>query len=304
MAVFARFVLLCSLFVGLSSCSRLPADRQPASDPYAGGEASSVRFPWPEGKRAAVCLTFDDARPSQVDVGVPILNGCGLRATFYVSPSRVPERLDAWKAAVAAGHEIGNHSLLHPCTGNFSWSRGKALEDYTLDQMATELDKANAEIRRLLGVRPVTFAYPCGQKFVGRGVDARSYVPVVAERFIAGRGWRDEGTNAPAFCDPAQLMGVEFDGLTFEQLKVLVDEAAEQGAWLVLAGHEIGEGGRQTTRADTLRAFCEYARDPKNGLWVDTVANITRYVLRRRSDSDAGSGIRVASRSRHAKSGQ
>jgi hypothetical protein len=108
-------------------------------------------------------------------------------------------------------------------------------------------------------------------------------VPIVDQRFLAGRGWRDEGANDPVFCDPAQLMTVEFDGLTFEQLKVLVDETAKNGFWLVLCGHDIGPGGRQTTRVDTLRAFCEYARDPANGLWVDTVANVARYVRDQRA---------------------
>ena len=279
MTTFARTASLCVLLLCLSSCSRPAAERTSGSDPYAGGKVPSARFPWPDGKRAAVCLTFDDARPSQVDVGVPILNEHGIRATFYVSTSRVPERLAAWKDAIAAGHEIGNHSMRHPCTGNFSWSREKALEDYTLAQMAAELDQAGAEIKRLLGVHAVTYAYPCGQKFVGRGKEVRSYVPLVAERFLAGRGWRDEGPNDPAYCDPAQLMTVELDGLTFEQLKTLVDAAAEKGFWLVLCGHEIGPEGRQTTRVDTLRAFCEYAGDPRNGFWVDTVANVTRYVL-------------------------
>lgn len=260
--------------------------RAGARDQGAGDKMPAGRFPWPEGKRVAVSLTFDDARPSQVDVGVPLFNEYGVRATFYVTPSSVPQRLDAWKAAIAAGHEIGNHTIRHPCTGNFTWSREKALEDYTLVQMAAELDRANAEIHRLLGVHAVTFAYPCGQKFVGRGENAHCYVPVVAERFLAGRGWRDESTNDPAFCDPAQLMCLEFDGLTFEQLKVLVDSAAQKGFWLVLGGHEIGAGGHQTTRTDTLRAFCEYAKDPQNGLWVDTVANVTRYVLERRDDSN------------------
>lgn len=283
MSTLSRLGLFCLLLVVLSSCHRLPADRSPQADPYAGKSVSSTRFPWPEGKRAAVSLTFDDARPSQVDAGVPILNEYGLRATFYVSPQRVPERLDAWKLAAAAGHEIGNHSIRHPCTGNFPWSRDKALEEYTPAQMGRELDQANVEIEKLLGIRAVTFAYPCGQKFVGRGKNARSYVPVVAERFAAGRGWRDESLNDPAFCDPAQLMAMEFDGLTFEQLKTLVDTAVEQGGWLVLAGHEIAAQGRQTTRVDTLKAFCEYACDPQNGLWVDTVANVAAYISEYRS---------------------
>ncbi|MBN2131348.1 MAG: polysaccharide deacetylase family protein [Sedimentisphaerales bacterium] len=267
----------------IASCHRShqEQDRPAGSGSASSGVASTNGFVWPPGKRAAVSLTFDDARLSQADVGIGLLDSYDVKATFYVSSSNVGKRLGAWQAAAAAGHEIGNHSMRHPCTGNFPWAREKALEDYTLEEMADELDRASAEIVAMVGVRPVTFAYPCGQKFVGRGENVRSYVPLVAARFLAGRGWRDEGANDPAFCDPAQLMAMELDGLTFEQLKALIEAARAKGFWLVLCGHEIGAGGRQTTRADTLRAFCEYARDPNNGLWVDTVANVARYVAER-----------------------
>jgi len=277
-------VSLCAFALSLSSCSRFRAaeDSTRLSSPKESDKVALSTFAWPEGKRAAVSLTFDDARTSQLDVGMPLLNAYGVKATFYVSIAPVEKRLAEWKAVPAAGHEIGNHSIRHACTGNYFGWQGRALEDYTLTQMAAELDRASAEIEKLLDVRPVTFAYPCGQKFVGRGRNVKSYVPLVAQRFLAGRGWRDEGANDPALCDPAQLMTMELDGLTFDQLKVLVDQAAQKGQWLVLCGHEIGEGGRQTVRIDTLRAFCEYAQDPKNGLWVDTVANIGRYVIKER----------------------
>lgn len=282
------------VLVALSSCSHvaLPGHPPEVAHELPQPPLSPMRFDWPQGKQVGVSLSFDDARASQVDVGAPLLDSYGVKATFYVSVVPLRQRLSDWKAAVGAGHEIGNHSLRHACTGNFPFSREKALEDCTLEQMAAELDQANAEIEKLLGVRPVTFAYPCGQKFVGRGVGVKSYVPVVASRFLAGRGWRDEMANDPAFCDPAQLLGIDFDGLTWEQLKALIDQAKEKGSWLVLGGHDIGDGGRQTTRVDTLRAFCEYARDPKNGVWVDTVANVGRYVV----------GHRVVAGQGHAKS--
>jgi peptidoglycan/xylan/chitin deacetylase (PgdA/CDA1 family) len=280
-------------FLLMSSCSSTGqvASPLPPSNPYADKEVPVAPFLWPEGKRAAVSLTFDDARPSQLDAGVPLLDQHGIKATFYVSTGRAAERVADWKAAAASGHEIGNHSLRHPCTGNFGWARDKALEEYTLSDIAAELDEANAEIERLLGVQAVTFAYPCGQKYVGRGQATRSYVPLVAERFRAGRGWRDEGANDPAFCDPAQLLAMELDGLDFEQVRALIEEAREKGAWLVLAGHEIGSQGRQTTRIDTLRAFCGYAHDPRNELWVDTVQNVARYVVDRRRTTQAVTGV-------------
>jgi len=276
----ARLALLLAAGLALvSGCGR-EAGKSAAvgADPYAVTAERTGAFAWPEGKRGAVSLTFDDARLSQADVGLPLLDRYGVKATFYVSPGRLEDRLPVWKQAVANGHEIGNHSLRHPCTGNFPFAREKALEDYNLSQMKHELEEANDVIESALGVRPATFAYPCGQKFVGRGRRLKSYVPVVAEMFQAGRGWMDEGANDPAFCDPAQLLGMELDGLDFEQARKLIDTATENGMWLVFAGHEIGDGGRQTVRVDTLRAICEYARDPENGIWIDTVENIGRYV--------------------------
>jgi len=239
-------------------------------------------FRWPPGKRAAVSLTFDDARPSQVDRGLAVLGTHGARATFYVSPRRVEERLDGWRRAVAAGHEIGNHTMTHPCSGNFAFSRCNALEDYTLERMERELLDASDAVRRLLGVRPETFAYPCGQTFVGRGEAVRSYVPLVARHFLAGRAAFSETHNDPTFCDLAQTTGVEADGRSFEELRAAMDRAAEEGGWLILFGHEVGDGGRQTTRTDSLDDLCRYATAPASGLWLDTVAAVARHVAEAR----------------------
>jgi peptidoglycan-N-acetylglucosamine deacetylase len=281
--------------MGLSSCSHVALPGKPAEVTREAPQQplGPLQFEWPQDKQVGVSLSFDDARASQVDAGTPLLDSYGVKATFYVSVAPLRGRLDDWKAAIAAGHEIGNHSMRHSCTGNFPFAREKALEDCTLEQMTAELDQASDEVETLLGVRPVTFAYPCGQKFVGRGVGVKSYVPVVASRFLAGRGWRDEMPNDPAFCDLAQLLGIDLDGLTWEQLKALIEQAKERHCWLVLGGHDIGEGGRQTTRIDTLRAFCEYAQDPNNGVWADTVVNIGRYVAAHRPAPGPGRADRT-----------
>jgi hypothetical protein len=81
-----------------------------------------------------------------------------------------------------------------------------ALEDYTMSKMEHEMDEANAETQRLLGVKPTTFAYPCGQKFIGRGTGTQSYVRLAARKFRVGRGFRDEAANNPVFCDLAQVL--------------------------------------------------------------------------------------------------
>lgn len=231
----------------------------------------------------ALSLSFDDGRESQVTQGLPVFARHGARVTLYVVPSAVERALEGWKRAAAAGHEIGNHSLTHSCSGNFAFSRQKALEDKTVDAMRQELIEANRRISTLLGVPPPrTFAYPCGQTFVGRGRTTASYVPVVADLFLAGRGWLDEAANDPVHVDLAQTFGVEMDGKDFAQIRPLLDEARRTGAWLVLAGHDIGADGRQTTRIAMLDELLAHARQPANGIWLATVAEAAAHIASRR----------------------
>jgi len=242
-------------------------------------------FKWPQGKRVAVSLSFDDARLSQVDTGLPLFDAHGIKATFYVSPKNVEKRLDGWKRAVEHGHEIGSHAFSHACTGNYHLASAVMLEDFNLAGMARDLDESNAAIKRMLGVVPATFAYPCGQKFVGRGLEARSYIPLVAERYLAGRGYLDEAPNDPKLFDLAQSMGIGADDLSAAEMLALVERAAKRGGWLILAGHEIGKKGYQITDVAALEALFRYAKDPANGVWLDTVEAVARYVKKSRAAS-------------------
>jgi peptidoglycan/xylan/chitin deacetylase (PgdA/CDA1 family) len=259
-----RFFFAC--VAAIAFCTTVVA-QQPAST-----------FKWPEDKQVAISLTFDDARSSQVDTGIKLLDNYGIKATFFVVPAHVEERLDGWKKAVANGHEIGNHTMLHPCTGNFLWSRKNALENYTLDDMRKELLECNKRIKELLGVTPEVFAYPCGQKFVGRDTGTKSYVPLIAKMFILGRGWRDESMVDPLFCDLAQVSGIEMDGKNFDEILPLIEEAKKTGQWLILAGHEMGEAGIQTTRLSMLKQLIEYAQDPSNKIWIAPAGTVAKYI--------------------------
>jgi peptidoglycan-N-acetylglucosamine deacetylase len=237
----------------------------------------SASFAWPNGARVALSMTFDDARRSQVHRALPILDAHGVHGTFFVSFGAFETEIDAWHRAVARGHEIGNHTVTHPCSANFWFIRTNALENYTLAQMEGELLEANDRIEQLVGVHPRTFAYPCGQKYVGRGADTQSYVPLVAKHFLAGRGFRDESPNNPMQCDPAQLCGIDSDRKTFDQLRQWIEQAAAYAGWVVFASHEVGAPAHQTLDADVLEQLCRYAANPANGVWCDTVAAVESY---------------------------
>jgi peptidoglycan-N-acetylglucosamine deacetylase len=240
--------------------------------------AAAMAAPWPDGKRGAVSLTFDDARPSQLDPGMALLERGKARATFYVSPHRVRERTADWRAVVKAGHEIGNHTKTHPCTGNYAFSRKNALENLDLPHMERDLDDATKEIQDLLGISPASFAYPCGQTYVGRGEQLISYIPLVAKRFLSGRGYLNEAANDPSICDLAYLMGTGYDQVPFADVKRLMDVAAREGRWLILVGHDMGERKFQSVEAEILLETCRYANDPANGLWLATVEEVARRV--------------------------
>lgn len=248
--------------------------------------AQAPLIAWPGGAKMALSLSFDDGRESQVTQGLPVFARHGAKVTLYVVPSAVERRLDGWKQAAAAGHEIGSHSLTHSCSGNFPFARQKALEEHSIPRMREELVESNRRITALLGVTPRTFAYPCGQTFVGRGRATQSYVPLIAELYLAGRGWLDESANDPAFVDLAQTLGVEMDGKDFTQVRPLLDDAASRGAWLVLAGHDIGVDGRQTTRIAMLDELLAYVKQPASGIWLATVADAADHIARTRPSAD------------------
>lgn len=242
-------------------------------------------FIWPNNKRFALSLTFDDGRTSQVDNGLEIFKRTGAKATFYLMPTMIPERLSQWQTMVKMGQEIGNHSIHHPCTGNFNWvlERGNALELYSLKDIRDELNQASKDIERQLKVQVRSFAYPCGHTYIGRGSQVTSYIGVVNELFASGRTWNDETSNNPRFLDYPLLTGIPMDAKSFEQLLPILEKAKKEGRWLILAGHDIGTDiDGYSTRIDTLEKLIAYGQDPANNAWFDTVGHITDHIKKTR----------------------
>src|SRR5437763_15914046 len=86
-------------------------------DPYGirrARSASRTGFAWPGGVRAALSISFDDARPSQIRCGVPLMERLAVTSTFFVLPGAVAADQRGWAAAVEHGHAIGTHTVLHP----------------------------------------------------------------------------------------------------------------------------------------------------------------------------------------------
>ena len=272
-SVFITYPVNTKEIIGLAHAKKVSV----SADAYQG-------FIYPNQAQNAISLSFDDARFSQIDVGLPLLNKLGVKATFYVVPNAVEERLSGWQQAVKSGHEIANHTANHVCSGNFEWLRqkGLGLEQLDLAWLAEDMAIGNRYIEDKLGVTATGFAYPCGHTFVGQGTQTQSYVPLVAQKFTVGRTWNDETGNNPNYVDMAQVAAVRMDGMSFEQLKEQIEFMRVNNSWIVLAGHEVGKGDWYTVDAKVLEQLIGYLNDPKNGFWLDTVANVADYIEQKR----------------------
>ncbi len=239
-----------------------------------GGQAAAGA-PWPGGCCGAVSLTFDDGLASQWRLAVPLLEAHGLRGTFYLNPSGTQwaERLAPWREVAAHGHELGNHTCGHPCARGFQSSPGaRGLEDMTLEELSADIDLAEQRLAALSGTGGRSFAYPCYQDHVGEGVGRRSYVPLIAQRFVAGRG-RGEVANHPATADLHALWSFPVERCSGAALVGLAERAARQGRWAILTFHGVDEGHLPVAQVD-LRELCEHLRARQSDIWTAPVAEV------------------------------
>ncbi|GMV80739.1 MAG: hypothetical protein AMXMBFR7_19230 [Planctomycetota bacterium] len=242
-------------------------------------------YAWPNGREAAISLTFDDGTKSQLERAIPYMNKLGLRGSFYLNPKdgEWEERLQPWRAVAAAGHEIGNHTCSHPCSRAL-WGQDHGLESMTLAELEADILKAEERLRKIIPEQTErTFCYPCYYHHVGSGLTRQSYVPLIAKHFVAGRG----GTCnlgfavAPQACDLAYLEGHPAERLAGYEMIGLCERAAARGHWLLLVFHGIQDGGLAVADGD-FRELCDHLKRHENRFWTDTTLNVAKHVKTQR----------------------
>lgn len=246
-------------------------------------------FSWPDGCEGAVSLTFDDAMRSQLDLAVPMLQEAGLRGTFYVNPRGEDwrERLAPWREVARAGHEVGNHTVNHPCSRNFGFAREQVLETMSLDGIEWEIREGRRRLLELIPDQPeMTFCYPCYQDFIGEGALRQSYVPLVARYHPAGRG-RGEAPNHPLWQDLHTLGSCSAERMSGPEMVGYAERAATQGRWTILTFHGIQQGNLSVNEGDFKELVTHLARH-RTRLWTAPVLEIATY-LRQARNSDVHS---------------
>ena len=246
---------------------------------------------WPNGRRGAVSLTFDDGNASQLKHAIPIMDARDLRGTFYLSirTDDHMKRLEPWVEVAARGHEIGNHTKSHTCSRNFSNDpAAKGLERSTLEDVEQDILTAEAALReRFPSTTERSFAYPCYQHWVGEGVNRQSYVPIVAKHFVAGRGIGEHMFfNSPMTQDLAYLNCQPCERVSAPEMIGLVELAATRGHWCIFAFHGI-EGGRLGTSEFDFTLLCDHLAAHRDRIWTAPAVEAAKHVIETRKAIDA-----------------
>jgi peptidoglycan/xylan/chitin deacetylase (PgdA/CDA1 family) len=192
---------------------------------------------WPGRARAAVSLTYDDGLDSQLDNAVPALDARELRATFFLTEENMEARLSDWQAVAASGHEIGDHTVSHPCK----------LHGYSAVRFAREeINMSEQFLDMTFGVdRDRVYAFPCGVIDLGRGPQLTAqlrYISVLRRSFAAARA-ADGDPNDPRKVAREryvlQAVAPTYDRDDPRLAIKYVRKAMRSGFWAIMIFHDV-----------------------------------------------------------------
>ena len=134
-------------------------------------------------------LTIDDGPTEDTRAVLDLLDGHGVKATFFVKGVLTEQHPDVVREILARGHSVANHSHTHP-SGSF-WC---ALPG----RVAAELDDCNRALRATTGTAATWFRAPVGMK-------NPAVHPALARRGMRLIGWTARGFDA-VVQDPEQVL--------------------------------------------------------------------------------------------------
>ena len=240
--------------------------------------ANGQTIKWPNNKKCAIVLTYDDALQSQLDNAVPQLEKAGLKATFFLTGDINSGTIPKWRMLSKKGFELGNHTIFHPCLATDD--NPVASTNYTPYSMILEIQAMNNFLFAVDGKNTRTYAYPCAETTVG---DNKDYVDTLRKyglvKYARAGGDMNDGVitdfkhldllNIPSF-------GLE-DNTPAVQLIAFVKRVQEKGGLGIIMLHGIG-GDYITTSVRAHQQLINYLKANKKNIWIDTFQNTMDYV--------------------------
>ncbi|WP_188932768.1 polysaccharide deacetylase family protein [Puia dinghuensis] len=235
---------------------------------------------WPNHRKAAIVLTYDDALRSQLDVAIPQLRRSRFKATFFLTSDIDSQSIPRWRAVAKKGFELGNHSLFHPCSD--SNDNPISSTRYTPQQMVREIDAMNRLLFAVDGKNGRTYAYPCAETTVG----GQDYVDTLRRygvvKYARVGGDTDAVITDVSHLDPLRVpaFGLE-DSVGAEVLIDFVKSVEQCGGMGVIMFHGVG-GDYITTPSGVHQALLDYLARNRKTIWVATFREAMDFVMKNR----------------------
>ncbi len=240
-------------------------------------QAQNNESAWPNNKKAAICLTFDDGLDCHLDIAVPLLDSFNVKGTFYCTGNSqsLQNRTEEWRLITKNGHELGNHSLFHPCDGEkYDWvSPDYDLQSYTKERIKTELFTANSLLKAIDGKGQRTYGYTCSDYQVNGN---EPFIDIVKELFTAARsdGPLPKTMNEIDVYFMPSWAVIDNSGT---ELIEYAKQAKENGTIAIFMFHSVG-GGYLNVSKEALTELLSFLSENKEDYWVDTFYSITKYL--------------------------
>lgn len=231
------------------------------------------------GKQCAVVLTYDDALNVHLDNAIPCLDSFNIKGTFYLTGSSplLASRIVDWRKAAQEGHELGNHTLFHPCDGQLEgreWvSPESDLSTYSVQRAVNEIRVTNTLLHAIDGKAERTFAYPCGDM----KIDTVNYYQYVKNEFIGARGVQSEMQSIREVdLDNIRCYGInEQSG---DYMINLVQQAMETNTLLVFLFHGVGGEHSINVSLEAHRQLVNFLYENESLIWVAPMVDVSNYI--------------------------
>lgn len=242
----------------------------------------SEKWKWPGNAKAAISLSYDDGRGSHLDNVVPDLERAGFRGTFYLtinSALNVTTRVREWQNVFNRGHEIGNHTMNHPCS-NYGVP---SIKDYTPHMILADVRDAAMWLDQNIGRDEYrTFAYPCGELGIGdrekNTYDEDAYTNAVQSHHFAAR-LANESLNDPVVVaqNPLRIGAIGVGGKDIKPCLDYFRQTIAINGWAVLFLHDVGTSSKHGISRKLHREILNHLQGKK--YWVAPVKEVAKYIL-------------------------
>ena len=245
---------------------------------------AAADFAWPakgpvKDKKCAIVLTYDDALRSQLDIAIPQLDAANLRGTFFLDGDITPADMRRWRQVQARGHELGNHSVFHPCPRSMLPDRKNYFtENYDSERMFSEIAVMNNVLFGIDGRESRTYSVPCSQTIIGGGdyANALRDTGLVKYARTGGDQWNSVVTDF-ARLDVFRVPSYgPVNGPGGAELIAYVERVRSAGGLGVLQFHGVG-GDYLEVSAQAHQELLDHLRTHPD-VWVGTFQEVLDYV--------------------------